>query len=44
MSVTFPLEARVFAKVTPRWAKRAAWLAAILAVSSRGRAPVSRRR
>ena len=32
MSVPFPLEARIFAKVTPRWVKRAAWLAAILAI------------
>jgi HlyD family secretion protein len=33
MSVTFPLEARVFAKVTPRWAKRALWLFAIVAIA-----------
>jgi HlyD family secretion protein len=32
VETTFPLEARVFAKLTSRWAKRAAWLAAILAV------------
>jgi len=33
VETTFPLEARVFAKVTSRWAKRVAWIAAIVAVA-----------
>lgn len=32
MEATLPVEARFFARLTPRWAKRAAWLVAILAV------------
>jgi HlyD family secretion protein len=42
MSVTFPLEARIFAKVTPRWVKRATWLAAILAIGVAAKVTVLR--